>query len=168
MSRDLTSLWSDQIRPKILSPRAILKAQAEALAQQTGGLLLAEIKENQLDNGMVKLDFSIVAPALEGYRHRVLTVAHQMDLPYPSVVDSQIFRHLHPDSRESLQRALETGKLPLAYRADSDEEFIQFVQQILTSSSVLSVAQSLIARASEAVTENQPQPQTSPMENDLP
>jgi len=160
MSQEFISLWSNQIRPKILTPRAILRAQAEALAKQTGGLLLAEIKDNQRENGMVELDFSFVVPALGGYRHWILTVGDKTDLPYPSMVDAQIFRG--SGSQPNLQHALEKRVfIACEYRANSDDEFIELVSQVLTSSSVLSVAQSLIARASEAMGEGEPQAQLS-------
>lgn len=41
MLQTIESLWPDQIRPRVKSPNAILKAQAAALAQQTAGVLLS-------------------------------------------------------------------------------------------------------------------------------
>ena len=159
MSERITSFWPDEIRPELLSPRAILKAQAEALANQTGGVLLAEIKSTQTDSGIVELNFDIVVPALNGYRHRILTVAHDKDLPYPAMIDAETFR---PGSLRHLQFFLERGELSSGLsqsRADSDTEFIDLVKMVLRSTSVLSAAQSLIVRASEALSEDDHQSQ---------
>ena len=156
MSQRITSFWPDQIRPELLSPRAILKAQGEALANQTEGVLLAEITNTQNDVGIVELDFDIVVPALSGYRHRILTVAHGKDLPYPAIVDAEEFR---PASLRYLQLFLEKGRLPdrATCKADSDIEFMNLVKTVLKSTGVLSAAQSLIVRASEALSEDEPQ-----------
>ncbi len=155
MAQTIESLWPDQIRPKALSPNAILKAQAIALAKQTGSVLLGEIRLNEEEKGILKLEFNILVLALGDYRHRILTIAHRANLPYPAVVDAEVLR---PESQLVLKRFLEaTGVIPPDNRADSDTQLISLVSRVLRSPQVLSAAQSLIARASDALgDESQP------------
>lgn len=168
ISQTIESLWPDQIRPRVRSPNAILKAQALALAQQTAGVLLGEIILRQEEEGLLGLEFNIVVPALGGYRHRVLTVKHAPDLPYPAIVDAEVFS-TPLESRGALSRiagVMEAGVVALAgafpnNRAASDGELITLVARVLKSSQVLSAAQSLIARASDALDEEVQQPDLS-------
>jgi hypothetical protein len=154
MTETVKSLWPPQIRPNILSPMTILQAQAVALLQQTGGVLSADIKRREEGDKLI-LTFDIVVPALDGYRHRVLVLAHGRDMAYPAVVDAEVFR---PTGLASVREFIEAQQAPLlgvtkkpVNRADSDQELVDLVGKVLQSPHVLSAAQSLIARASEAL-----------------
>lgn len=135
-------------------PLTILQAQAEALLQQTGGVLSADIKQREEEDKFI-LTFDIVVPAMGGYRHRVLVLAHGRNMAYPAVVDAEVFR---PPGLESVREFIEaqqpalfrTPKKPVN-RADSDQELVDLVAKVLRSPQVLSAAQSLIARAGEAL-----------------
>ncbi|MCI0486824.1 MAG: hypothetical protein L0229_09510 [Blastocatellia bacterium] len=189
MAEQVKSLWPTQIRPHILSPITILKAQAEALVRQTGGILLADIKRKEIEGEKVELAFEIVVPVLDGYRQRILNVAHDKDLPYPCIVDAEVFKN---SDREQFRNFLEGGlkfsfgdanktesveftspiikagrlsRLQVANKADSDVEFTDIIAKVLQSPQVLSTAQSLIARASEALAENEQPVQT--LDNEL-
>lgn len=137
MSQNIQSLWSPDIKAKVLSPLTILKGQAEALALQTGGVLLAEVIEEREEED-ISLSMDLVAPALHGSRHRILKVIHHDGLPYPAWVEAEIFQYNFP-----------SGK-----RANTDHEFTERVAEVLRSAQVLSVAQSLVARANEALSAN--------------
>jgi len=131
MVQNIESLWSPDIKATAMTPLTILKGQAGALALQTDGVLLAEITREQIENGRISLSFDLVAPALRGSRHRIMKVIHDKDLPYPADVDAEVFDDI-------------------AYAtASSDHEFTRLVKKVLNSSPVLSVAQSLVARANE-------------------
>jgi len=126
---------------------AILRAQAEQLVRQTGGILTAEISPSDRDDGKTILNFNFVVPALGDFRHRILTAAHVDDLPYPVVVQAAVFRSL-----VTFEKFLETGSiLNFENRADTQDEFIDLVAKVLRSSQVVSAAQSLIARAGETL-----------------
>lgn len=134
MAQNIQSLWSPDIKATVMSPIVILKGQAEALALQTGGVLLAEIVE-EYEAGDVTLSFDLVAPALKGSRHRILKVIHRDGMPYPAKLEAEIFRNL-------------VSSTTSAY---TDEGFTEKVAQVLRSSQVSSIAQSLIARANEVL-----------------
>lgn len=135
MSQNIQSLWAPEIKATVLSPMTILKGQAEALALQTGGVLLAEIVEDH-EEGNVTLSFDLVAPALHGSRHRILRAIYSEDRLYPVEIEAEIF----------------VGRAS----AFTDQQFTNNVAKVLKSASVLSVAQSLVARANEVLTERAP------------
>jgi|SRR5829696_2043064 len=137
MAQNIQSLWSPDIKATVLSPLTILKGQAEALALQTGGVLLAEIVEDH-EEADVSLSLDLVAPALQGSRHRILRVVHKDGLPYPATVEAEVFN----------------GGMPPWKRAYTDHQFTKTVAEVLKSSQVLSIAQSLVARANEALEKN--------------
>jgi len=138
MAQNIQSLWPPDIKATVMSPSTILKGQAEALALQTGGVLLAEVVEEQSDDGDTDLFLDLVAPALHGSRHRILKVNHREGMPYPVWVQAEVFRTIAGTTR----------------RADTDEEFTAYIAEVLRSPHVLSVAQSLVARANEALAKN--------------
>src|SRR6476620_4331082 len=139
MAKTIHSLWQPDIKATVLRHSTILKGQAEALALQTGGVLLAEILEEQSEEGNVILFLDLVAPALHASRHRILKITHRQDMPYPAWVQAETFQKSAGSSR----------------RADTDEEFTADIAEVLRSPHVLSVAQSLVARANEALTNKQ-------------
>ena len=138
MAQNIQSLWPLDIKATVMSPSTILRGQAEALALQTGGVLLAEVVEEQSEEGDTELFLDLVAPALHGSRHRILKVIHHDGMPYPAWVQAEVFQKLAGSMR----------------RADTDEEFTADVAEVLRSPHVLSVAQSLVARANEALAKN--------------
>jgi hypothetical protein len=85
MQRTLTNLWPD-IRVDVVSPLAILRAQAEYLTVSTKGLLRAEVVTDQdrRQNRMYYLD--VVAPVLQGRRLRLLGTSHPPGQMYPTNV----------------------------------------------------------------------------------
>jgi hypothetical protein len=161
MSQTIESLWPSQIRQRVLSPIAILRAQGEALARQTGGILLGEINKEVVDETVVSLAFNIIVPALSNYRHRVLDVLHAIDLPYPAIVDAEITR---PGSLRLIEELRRSGRMEISNilrytgRADSEQELIDLVENVLKSPQIVSAAQSLLARASDVLSDEQYQP----------
>lgn len=151
------SLWPDVIRATVQSPESILLDQAEALTQQTSGVLVGKVGAGPSDDGVVLLHFSMVVPALRDYRHRIMVVQHRKEMHYPAFVDAELFRARGIATLQAAIQELRSAPVLLggvasekpANRADSDKEFIELVRQVLRSSYVVSVAQSLIARANE-------------------
>lgn len=139
MSSNIKSLWSPKIRGTAFSPLTILKGQAEALGPQTGGVLIAEVIEERNKDGKISLSMDLVVPALNGSRHRILKVNYQEGSPYPAWVEAETFRYEYATSRK---------------RTNSDQEFTETVAVVLRSDEVLSLAQSLVARATEALSAN--------------
>jgi hypothetical protein len=142
------SLWPDAIRATVQSPQAILVAQAEALTEQTSGVLVGDVKSGFAEGDQSLLYFSILVPDLGGYRHRILVVQHEKDMHYPSMIDAEVFRPSEVKTLSEILRPLTEGNKP-NNRADSDKEFIDLVRKVFQSPYVVSVAQSLIARVND-------------------
>jgi len=130
-------------------------AQAEALTKQTSGVLVGQVGAGPSDDKVVVLHFSIKVPDLNDYRHRIMVVQHDKEMFYPAVIDAQVFR---PSGALATIKALQGPSFSVLTgaevkkpdnRADSDTEFIELVGKVLRSPYVISVAQSLIARAAE-------------------
>jgi hypothetical protein len=155
MATSIQSLWPAQIRAGVQSPWAILFPQAEALATQTGGVLIGEVKRRD-DDGKVVLTFDIVVPGLDGYRDRILSATYDRERFYPVTVDADIFRMPRSAKlRLSLPNPPNAGQPGPENVADSDQELINLVGKVLQSSQVVSLAQSLIARATDSLAEKE-------------
>lgn len=141
------SLWPGQIRAGIQSPLAILQVQALALERQTSGVLTAEVLKKKDGGDRVELSFNIVVPALDGFRHRVMNVAHAENQPYPALISAEIFRGYVAFYDNFLTDGTVLAKTP--NRADTEEEFRNIIAQVFTSTNVVTTAQGLIARATD-------------------
>jgi hypothetical protein len=165
MATTVRSLWSDQIRPNILSPWTILKSQADALTKQTNGVLVGQLSERGGDNNACLLALDITVPGLGDYRQRVLVATYDRDRFYPVTLDAEIFRPAgvqHFIQAIGGLPALSEGKAKPANRADTDTELTNLVEKVLTSAEVVSLAQSLIARVHEVAEETEHQSRANP------
>lgn len=150
MSENTSSLWPTQIRASVQSPTAILRVQAAALMKQTNGLLDAEATQKfNSKHELIIINFDIVVPLLNNYRHRIMRAAHAKELPYPVIVDADIFSGF----REHYNYFLENGSFAgtSSNKADSDQAFIELIGLVLRSPTVVTAAQSLIARVSDVL-----------------
>ena len=84
-------LWpSDLGFASIVTPAAILRAQAALLAEKTKGMLEAAVETSSVGNEIYHR-FVIKVPALGNYRYVLFKVHHPMEL-YPVVVDKDATR----------------------------------------------------------------------------
>jgi mannose-6-phosphate isomerase class I len=128
MASTIPTLWPEEaIQVDALTPVAILKTQRVELEKITQGTLRAELTERDLENDTVEIEFSILAPALN-YRHPLLKVRYQKNVPYPVQIDAP--------------RVV----LGPAY---SQESFLAALKTVLGSESAIATLQSLIARSNE-------------------
>ena len=147
-------LWSDDIRVTVLPPVAILRAQVAALSRKTEGLLRAEVGTD-INQEKVELSLDLIAPVLNEYRITLLNTWHDTDLVYPATVKS---RGLLPPQAKRPQMPLnmvpaERNTPPDERIAETQEEFITILGEILKSGWVRSLLQSLIARSNEMLAE---------------
>ena len=76
------SFWPDLPTVKVRTPHAILLEQASALAEQTRGLLVGQVRRSQENKDFVS-HLSILAPSLNNYTYVVLSLTYPIGL-YPS------------------------------------------------------------------------------------
>lgn len=84
MTETKEDLWPDNLAtpPQDKPPLLILREQASLLGQKTGNLVDAEVTTSPEPDGGLALRFTLVAPALSGYRY-VLFTAVQSAMLYP-------------------------------------------------------------------------------------
>ena len=136
----IPNLWPvETVSVETISPLAILRIQAENLTRMTQGLLEGDIVTSSYA-AQVQHSFDVVAPAINGYRHRILTITHDKSLIYPVFFSTG-------DLGEEEANAQANSVILSAY---SEAEFIKMLSNALQSGYVLSVVNSLIARSNEA------------------
>jgi hypothetical protein len=146
----IPDLWSDDVKVDVLTPLAILRTQKAYLERRTQGILRAQVATTTTD-AWVQHQLELVAPALNQYRTVVLTARHNADLVYPVIVRS--LDYLAPPLSPS--RAAPGAAEAPERLANSQDEFIALVREILRSGPVRSLIQSLIARSNEVRSEGE-------------
>ena len=166
MAGRIPNLWpTETVSVSTLSPLAILRTQAENLTELTQGLLIGEVTTDDRQEKGVYHHFDMIAPALDGYRHRILTVKHDPSMLYPvsySVAKRQSL--VAPPAKTKVASGISSGvtlstfsdMLAAAHPeaigpvVNTEAEFIQVLKEAFSSGYVLSVINSLIARSNEA------------------
>jgi hypothetical protein len=150
----IPNLWPTDIVLNVVSPLAILRTQAGLLSEMTKGLLTAEVATVETDNGAVRHLLDLIAPALNGYRHRLMSVTHRRDMIYPVTVIAEGFPpKFHAKVMAQAVASISEVLTPLtggSYpQAATQQEFLEMAGEILHSPEVRSLIQSLIARINE-------------------
>lgn len=157
MADSIPVLWPDNISVSVVSPLSILRAQVAPLQKMTKGLLLVNIStrtSEELDEVVHSMD--LVAPALNNYRHQILSVTHSKDCVYPAKIEAACFVP-KPGPDDLMQqkaitnviRNLVGGNQDLWPMADSEEAFIKYLGMVLKSQEVRSIIDSLLAKMNE-------------------
>ena len=127
----------------------ILRAQADDLSKLTNGVLIGEVQQWPDEEDKVKTTLEIRAPELhDDSRFRILSVQHTRTMPYPVLVDAEIFRPKGLAAIIEATSPFNEGKKP-DNRADDDPEFRNLIKKVLQSSPVKALASSLRARVTE-------------------
>jgi hypothetical protein len=151
-------LWSDDIRANVLTPIAILRTQVSALSRKAEGILRAEVRTD-INQEKVELYLNLIAPALNDYQVPLLKAWHDSELVYPATVKS---RGLLPQQTKPIQMPTNLAdaffprerNIPPDERiAETQEEFIKVISDVLRSGWVRSLIQSLIARSNDILAE---------------
>lgn len=103
----------------------------------TQGLIETHITVTTGDKGEAVYQLDIVAPALGGYRHRLVAISHLKDMVYP------VKFILSPDQDMGLTWLIANSI------AATEAIFLEKLGQVLQSKEVNAVIQSIIARSNE-------------------
>ncbi len=154
MATTIPDLWSSDIQVDVLTPVAILRMQVSYFDKKTQGILQAGVSTTSTDDRHLH-GLDLIAPLLDHYRKTLLTAEHRRDEAYPVVITSQA---LVPEDKRSGKKPYfdeievpgGVGQVdPSRREANTQEEFIELVRQVLQSGTVRSLIQSLIARSNE-------------------
>ena len=148
----IPNLWPDDIQVDVLPPVAILRAQENMLANKTQGILHAELTATETEH-FVQHHLDLVAPALNGYRERLLSASHRKDRIYPVTVAADCLSpkqtHLvglmpQPSTEDNAELQKPNEKL-----AATQNELLEIIRSVLHSADTRSLIQSLIAKSNE-------------------
>jgi len=124
-------LWPNfEKLPKFRAPAQILREQAELLGEKTGNVIRAEVLPLKVrDEGRLLFGFSLIAPALNNYRLRVLNLGHEVRRLYPAKLTTM------------LQPPVE-GRYPV-YELGSESAFVEALKSVLGHETTVHAVQSL-------------------------
>ena len=170
MADRIPSVWDDDISIDEAGPRAILIVQANDLARRTQGILRADIQTSKRGE-IVRHDFLLVAQLLNDYSHHLFSVEHAEMMVYPASLLIEFVLSAPKENWTTLRQASpmdkaigemagdlakriapfygQNGPSGMEAKAYSDADFTNRVREILTSSTVRAVVNSLIARSNE-------------------
>ena len=141
MAVQLPDLWPSEVgQVKVLTPLFILRHQAGLLRKRSSNVLEAEVTSTyEPDRHLDTCHFlDLVVPALDRFRVRILNVRHSKMKVYPAYI------------AESEYSSDENG------RSNSQAEFIENLGHMLKSDDTRSLIESLLAQATEALNEGDP------------
>lgn len=157
MATEIPNLWPPEISVLVVKPATILRAAASQIRAMTKGVLDGEVGRTTSQDGKnVLLLFDLIAPALNHYRHRLLTAEHSKNMVYPVKVFADCYdvggSH-HPEKESAFTpRTLTHSRLqsePIYRVAASEEQLLSSIREIFASRETTGVVQSLLAEMSD-------------------
>jgi hypothetical protein len=129
----VNDLWPDEFGMGTQKPPfAILREQADRLATKTKGLVEGLVTTEGNQSRLFHV-FYLRVPSMEGYTYRLLRVTQPLDPWYP----------LHVSATDS-------GGKEYTRKADSEEQFIAILREILSSEGTKRIMAALLANAQAA------------------
>ncbi|MEZ0486833.1 hypothetical protein [Fibrella aquatica] len=130
------NLWPDFPVQESKGPKTILSEQARYLTEQTNNILSAAVTPSAVPNNeRIQYTLFIIAPLLNDYRYKLLTISYDLAVNYPLYIT---WRYEEDPKKEIL----------------SEEEFIKELRMIFNDPTTISVVSSLLAQSrTEALTE---------------
>lgn len=155
MGDSIPVLWPDDIKLDVASPLAIMRAQAAPLRKATKGYLSVDVtSQRELPLGDIVHTMDLVAVPLSDYHYTIVFVKHRPEQVYPAVVDAPCLR----EGEVITRRGGGVSIPPVDIEVLDESDFIYILGQILTSPSIRSVIDSLLARINEEYLQKQPAP----------
>lgn len=163
----IPDLWPESLRVDVLTPYAVLSAQATKLTEKTQGLVEGRVTTRALPPGLWLHIFDLVAPVLS-FRYTLFRLWHRESMPYPAV----LWRGREPSTKPSdIARALSEDRMePGSDLIWNEEKLLHALQGVFQNPVTLSVVESLISRSNEVRQGGAPklETETQGTEDDLP
>jgi hypothetical protein len=106
----MPDLWPEELKTlEITPPSSILREQANLLTQKTKGLVEGQVevmRRSDQDDHRLEIAFYLVAPNLDEYSYRLLTVDHPVSY-YPLTVNSHSEANFECANEEEYLKALQ-------------------------------------------------------------
>lgn len=128
METQVRDLWPSDIGvATLVTPVSILREQAALLGEKTGNLVQAEVKTSSNGPSVIH-SFILIAPAMNGYRYRLLSAVHNVEV-YPLNITFE---------PTSASRSVKT-----------EQEFTEYLRELLSSEKTINIVKSLIAQSQQ-------------------
>lgn len=154
-------LWPDTFSfEKLNAPVNLLREQAALLGKKTNNLVQADVKQDKSSSREFTYSFFLTAPALN-YQYRLFQIHHDVSL-YPVIVrvEKAILVEISADFERASAKQFDLTDLIAAMepnvehedvrvkglRAQSEEEFINLVREILNSTKTVRIISALLAQ----------------------
>jgi hypothetical protein len=124
------SFWSIPDNVDIRTPLAILREQANALTQQTGGALQGQVSTLALDAD-IYISMQIYVPALNGYKVEILEYEQPVHM-YPGTLKLNLLKN--------------SGRSVI----NDEDHFVRMIKNYLSSQEMIRVVKSLLAQTKQA------------------
>jgi len=142
----IRNLWPTDIEvTSVTPPVTILGQQATMLGNMTKNIILGDVKARESEEYDFSYIFYIVAPALNNYRYKLLTIYHNIDL-YPVTI--QVEEDIFNEVPKSITRAI-GERIPNSIFAKSEEQFTEVLKAIFNSSKAKKVISALLAQSTD-------------------
>jgi len=159
----MEDLWPKDIGgTRYETPVSILQKQADLLGKKTNNLVKADTSQGTTNNGRFIYHFYIVAPTLGNYRYRLFSIEHDVDF-YPLIiyldealgdeldiepVEAPTQRRLTVESavRNFLGADQAQPSVNYILSADTKEDFVNILKEILSSQRTQQVVSSLLSQ----------------------
>lgn len=144
-------LWPEKLESaKIRSPVAILKEQASLLGQKTKNVVegvVSEFPTLEMEETM-EYSFSLVAPALGGYRYRLFTMSHDIRM-YPLIIrmEGEIFQEVNPEKPEKESVSDRLLRLKNQAKVDTEAEFLALLKKIFAATKTRQIIAAILAQS---------------------
>jgi hypothetical protein len=150
-----SGFWPSDIRPKVQTPLAILRARAIELGEITNSVLIGSVSTHTNKEKKQTLhSLDVTVPALRNLRQRLFTVRHATEMVYPVYIHESLCA---PEPHEDLlgdNRGFRHRPESSEYEAFTDWGLIELLKRALSSDHVKSVLLSLIAMANQSLEED--------------
>jgi hypothetical protein len=129
MAYQLPNLWPDDIgaEEELVTPVAILRGAASQLGERTQQLITGDVATGMYGDSFLH-EFYIVVPSLDHYRYKLFYIKHPLDSFYP------------------LSGVLLEAGIAKQSELSSEEEFQDWLKQILSSASTKKLINTMLAQ----------------------
>ncbi len=143
----IPDLWPASVKVEILTPYAILRAQATKLTERTQGIVEGHVRSRAVARSLICHTFDLLAPVLS-FRYTLLRLWHRETMVYPVLITQGLDNSLNPIK---ILQLIEGEFVHSAFGLSRDEDtLLKNLSQIFTDASSGTVISSLIARTNEA------------------
>jgi hypothetical protein len=151
----IPDLWPESLRVDVLTPYAVISAQATKLKERTQGLVEGLVSSRAVPPGLICHTFDLFAPVLS-FRYTLFRLWHQESMPYPVALWASQESPSTPPA--DIARALSDIRSSVASDVVLDEEaLIIRLRNEFEHPTTRTVIGSLIARSNEFRTGSAPE-----------